>query len=119
MPEAKQTEGPASQRQHNEDRMRRARAWLQRSAQEETADIERFVFLWIAFNAAYGNEAALRDFVERQEEDRESESERFRTFLRNILREDRQAFWRRFFGTSFRARSASCYRTATCSDPSG
>ena len=78
-----------------------------------TADIERFVFLWIAFNAAYGNEAALRDFVERQEEDRESESERFRTFLRNVVREDRagvleKILWDEFPG-SIRVLLSNCY----------
>ena len=73
MPESERTGKPAPQRQHNEDRMRRARTWLERSRQEGTEDVERFVFLWIAFNAAYGNEAALRDFVERGDE-RDSES---------------------------------------------
>ena len=81
------TDDPAPQRQHNADRIRRARAWLKRSRQERTEDIERFVFLWIAFNAAYGNEAALQDFVER-EDDRNSESHLFRAFLRNIIEKD-------------------------------
>ena len=49
------------------------------------------MFLWVAFNAAYGNEAALRDFVEQEDdrEDRETEHDRYRTFLRNVVREDR------------------------------
>ena len=79
--------GPAPQRQHNEDRMRRARSWLARSRQAGVEEVERFMFLWIAFNAAYGNEAALRDFVEREDE-RGGESYRFRTFLRNIVEKD-------------------------------
>ena len=58
-----------SQGRHNEDRMRRADSWLGRSEksasgrekartfEEETGlDCERFIFLWIAFNAAYGRE---------------------------------------------------------------
>ena len=58
-----------SQGRHNEDRMRRADSWLGRSGksatgrekartcEEETGlDCERFIFLWIAFNAAYGRE---------------------------------------------------------------
>ena len=44
-----------SQRQHNEDRMRRAKSWHERSLRAETDD-ERFIFLWIAFNAAYGDD---------------------------------------------------------------
>ena len=87
MPEPEGTGGPAPQRQHNEDRMRRAYAWIERSRQEGTENIERFMFLWIAFNAAYGNEAALREFVE-GEEGRESESHRFRAFLGNIVKKD-------------------------------
>lgn len=75
------------QRQHNEDRMRRAHTWLERSRQDGTEDIERFVFLWIAFNAAYGDESALREFVER-EDGRDSEPSRFRTFLENVVERD-------------------------------
>ena len=89
MAETERDGGPAPQRRHNADRMRRAHAWLTRSRQEGIEDIERFVFLWIAFNAAYGNEAALRDFVEREREDeRDSEPYRFRSFLRNIIEKD-------------------------------
>ena len=92
----------APQRQHNQDRMRRARAWLERSRQEGTQDIERFAFLWIAFDAAYGNEAALRDFVERGDR-RDSEPDHFQTFLRNILKNDtnrilEQIVWDEFSG---------------------
>ena len=69
--------------------MRRSHAWLERSRQAGTEEIDRFIFLWVAFNAAYGNETALRDFVERAGEDeRGSESFRFRTFLRNIVEKD-------------------------------
>ena len=75
------------QRQHNQDRMRRAYAWHERSRREGTEDIERFMFLWIAFNAAYGDEAALRDLVEREDE-RGSESHRFKAFLRNVVAKD-------------------------------
>ena len=67
MPEPVRTDEPASQRQHKEDRMRRAYTWLGRSERTGTEDIERFVFLWIAFNAAYGDESALREFVEGRE----------------------------------------------------
>ena len=52
MPEPQETAERPPQRQHNEDRMRRADAWLERSRQKGTKDIERFIFLWIVFNAA-------------------------------------------------------------------
>ncbi len=87
MREPAQIGEPAPQRQHNEDRMRRAHTWLERSERKGTEDIERFVFLWIAFNAAYGDESALREFVEGGEA-RETEPDRFRTFLRHIVEQD-------------------------------
>ena len=67
------------QRRHNEDRMRRARSWLARS-EEATTDAERFIFLWIAFNAAYGSDAS----------DSESLTQRrqFNDFLRKVLDRD-------------------------------
>ena len=43
-------------RQYNADRMRRARSWLERG-ETATTDGERFIFLWIAFNAAHGSDA--------------------------------------------------------------
>ena len=94
--------GPVPQGQHNTDRMRRARSWLERSQQEGTENIERFAFLWIAFNASYGNEAALRDFVEGVD-DRVGESVRFRSFLRNIVKNDSEGVleeivWDQFSG---------------------
>ena len=98
MPDAQRLGGPVPQRQHNADRMRRARAWLERSQQAGTEEIERFAFLWIAFNAAYGDEAALQDFVER-----DGESVRFRLFLRNVVENDtggviEEIVWDQFSG---------------------
>ncbi len=102
MPEPAQTDEPAPQRQHNEDRMRRAYAWLERSERKGTEDIERFVFLWIAFNAAYGDESALRMFVEGGEV-RGTEADRFTTFLKNIVEQDKAGVletivWDKFSG---------------------
>ncbi len=68
--------------------MRRAYTWLKRSQREGTEDIERFMFLWISFNAAYGDESALREFVEGGEP-RETEPDRFRVFLRHIVDQDK------------------------------
>lgn len=82
--------------------MRRAHAWLERSRQAGTEEIDRFVFLWIAFNAAYGNEAALRDFVERPEA-RQSEAHQFKRFLLAIVRNDKDGtiyniVWQQYSG---------------------
>ena len=44
-----------SQRQQNEDRMRRADSWCNKGLMDIPSD-EKFIFLWIAFNAAYGRE---------------------------------------------------------------
>ena len=93
---------PAPQYQHNEDRMRRAHAWIGRSGKEGTEDIERFMFLWIAFNAAYGDEGALRDFVD-SSDGKKSESDRFTIFLRSIVEQDtsgslQRIVWKEFSG---------------------
>lgn len=41
--------------EHYEHRMRRAKSWHEQSKIAKS-DEERFIFLWIAFNAAYGGE---------------------------------------------------------------
>lgn len=66
------------QSQSNKDRMRRARSWLEHSKSAGSPDDE-FMFLWIAFNAAYGDE--LRDL--------EDEPPKFRRFLANIVDHDK------------------------------
>ena len=84
-----------SQGRHNEDRMRRADSWLERSEraasdrerartrEEETGlDCERFIFLWIAFNSAYGRELI--------DDGNPKESERFSEFLREVLGQDQK-----------------------------
>ena len=40
----------------NDDRVRRARSWLKKSKRARS-DVERFLYLWISFNAAYGQTA--------------------------------------------------------------
>jgi len=48
-------------------RTHRALSWLHRAEQEEADDDARFLFLWIAFNAAYANEIHDRKtFTERK-----------------------------------------------------
>lgn len=56
-------------------RIHRALSWLQRAEQADDED-GRFIFLWIAFNAAYATEI--------DEAARLSEQESFRTFLEKI-----------------------------------
>lgn len=66
--------------QHNNDRLRRAKAWLERSRQDGTPDIERFMFLWIAFDSAYGGEDSIRD---------RHQTDVFGEFLENIVTKDK------------------------------
>ena len=80
--------------------MRRAYTWLERSERKGTEDIERFVFLWIAFNAAYGDESALREFVEGGDA-RETEPDRFGTFLGNIVQQDKAGVLERIVWDEF------------------
>ena len=65
------------------DRMRRAISWFDLSLTTETPD-EEFIFLWIAFNAAYGFELRHPD----AEDDSLSEFQKFGDFLKNILDRD-------------------------------
>ena len=97
------TSGELPQSAHNADRIRRARSWLERSeksasdlkkakSEEEKAGLhcEQFIFLWIAFNAAYGY--ALID--ENVDADYPGEREQFSRFLKEVLkRDDRQAIY--------------------------
>ena len=70
------------QRQHNEDRLRRADSWLSRS-EEATSDAEKFIFLWISFNAAYGADVTAA-YVEESPRERG----KFGAFLQNIIERD-------------------------------
>ncbi len=79
-----------TQRKHNEDRIRRAKTWLKRSSRKRTTIVERFIFLWISFNAAYGNEESLKNFAEEIEKKGNKKKNRadsfvFKRFLQNII----------------------------------
>lgn len=76
------TIGQVPQRQHNADRMRRADSWHRRG-EKATSDAEKFIFLWISFNAAYGAEVATVDF-----EENSRERDKFGVFLQNIVDRD-------------------------------
>lgn len=70
------------QRQHNEDRLRRADSWHRRS-QEATIDTEKFIFLWISFNAAYG-----ADMTAAYLDEKTREHDKFEDFLQQIVDRD-------------------------------
>ncbi len=69
------------QREHNQHRMRRAYGWLERSEKADATE-GKFIFLWIAFNAAYGAEESA--ILENQL----TENLKIRNFLREILKRD-------------------------------
>ena len=69
------------QGEHNEHRMRRARSWLAQSRKVES-DEEKFICLWIAFNAAYGGEPNSADG------DGPNETQRINTFLKKTIYHD-------------------------------
>ena len=77
------SDGFLHQREHNEHRMRRAFSWLERSKRART-DEERFIFLWIAFNAAYGAESTDID------EHHPSENQQIKNFLREVIERDEE-----------------------------
>ena len=92
------TAAEVPQSKHNEDRMRRAESWLARSEKaasdrqnarndDERAgcECEQFIFLWIAFNAAYGYELV----GESADDDDPGEWNKFSDFLEKILSQDK------------------------------
>ncbi len=76
-------------------RVHRALSWLDRAERENTDPDARFVFLWIAFNAAYATEIHDPDMTEKRS---------FQKFLRNLLQLDTQGrigklVWTEFSGS--------------------
>ena len=76
-------------------RVHRALSWLDRAEQCEDED-GRFIFLWIAFNAAYANEIV--------EGERANEKKAFATFLQKLVDLDKedilyQLIWTEFSGS--------------------
>ena len=72
-------------------RIHRAISWLGRSESEEGDDAARFLFLWIAFNAAYADERGRRD----------EERDAFRDFFEQLQELDAEhriynSVWERF-----------------------
>ena len=71
-----------SQRRHNEDRIRRAKSWYRRGRRATSSDYDRFIFFWIAFNAAFGDEVNGVD-------DDETDFKRLTAFLGKIVDKDK------------------------------
>ncbi len=76
-------------------RVHRALSWLNRAERETEDHDARFIFLWVAFNAAYANQAT----------DRQNLSERtmFQGFLQRLIESDSEHLlyglvWERFSG---------------------
>lgn len=69
------------QSDHNEHRMRRAKSWLAQSEKADSAE-EKFICLWIAFNAAYGDDPSSRGDPH--------DSDRFKKFLKDIIERDHE-----------------------------
>jgi len=72
------------QEQENEDRLQRAKSWYRQSRKVTNGSDEQFLFLWIAFEAAYGSE------LDSKYESDTSKSTRFRKFIDNILVRDKK-----------------------------
>ena len=70
-----------SSNEHHEHRMRRAKSWHEQSKKAES-DEEKFICLWIAFNAAYGGEPGNNP--------NENEATRISDFLGKIIHHDKQ-----------------------------
>lgn len=71
----------SEQTQNNADRIRRARSWCDRGMQIQNRDEETFLFLWIAFNAAYGKAGSV---------DR-SEAKNFTEFVNLVVLKKRES----------------------------
>ena len=77
--------------------MQRAWSWHARS-KEAQFDDEKFIFLWIAFNAAYGTE-----LPDARVNEKIPERHRFRDFVREIVKRDTEnaigtTLWKKFSG---------------------
>ncbi len=76
-------------------RVHRALSWLYRAEQESQDHDARFIFLWVAFNAAYANDVAGRQIF--------SERKLFQGFLGRLIDSDTQRLlyelvWDKFSG---------------------
>ncbi|MGI9310877.1 MAG: hypothetical protein ACR2P7_04990 [bacterium] len=76
--------------------MRRSLSWLEKSEETENAH-EKFIFLWIAFNSAYGTDDIGADAAG----ERIPEAKRFEKFLQDVLDRDKENEIRDILWTTF------------------
>ena len=76
-----------SSREHNKHRKRRAKSWIDRSKAAKS-DEEKFLFSWIAFNSAYGDEPSDTYGNYGIEPFRSNEMNRITEFLEKIIKHD-------------------------------
>ncbi len=74
----------SDQNAQNRHRLRRAESWLELSRKQDISDDEKFIVLWIAFNAAYGDEIVRTSYSE----GRPAETNQFMNFLQEIVNRD-------------------------------
>ncbi|MDA8010557.1 MAG: HEPN domain-containing protein, partial [Alphaproteobacteria bacterium] len=82
---------------HNNTRMYRALSWLERSEDRNLKkdSVERFVFLWLSFNAAYGNDLDWKRSANWERLSgirRKKEIEKIKKFLRLVAENDSPRF---------------------------
>lgn len=87
------------QNDDNTHRIKRARSWVARSEKVKNRE-EKFICLWIAFNAAYGGEPTDRN----EDGPVETEKEKFADFLEDIIERDERneiekILWKTFRGS--------------------
>lgn len=78
---------PSHQQANLNLRLRRSLSWLERAERERKDCDASFVFYWITFNAAYGQQHSLRD-------DHDNEKKLFHQYLRQVIASDWTAFQR-------------------------
>ena len=87
-----------SQREQNATRLRRAESWLELSEKSQSDD-EKFIFLWISFNAAYGTK--LPDTSDNGRSTASKEWKRFTEFVDKIVERDRKGAIKKGFHEKF------------------
>ena len=85
------------QHEQNTTRLRRADSWLKLSEKSESDD-EKFIFLWIAFNAAYGTQLPDANLNPNKTE---KEKDRFTKFVEKIIELDRKGAIKKDFYEKF------------------
>lgn len=98
MPEETEERQSVSQTQQNKDRIRRADSWRDKRLVQNQHD-EKFIFLWIAFNAAYGRELYDPDIYGSHAN---SEKKKLETFFQKIIAKDEIARFATFSGIDCR-----------------